>query len=325
MAKKPAKKTVKKSTKKPAKKGVKKTIRKKPPVKMVVAAESVIAIKEQKAAARDIKLFSVVKNSFDIAVKNFWELMFLLFLPSACFLIGYLPAYKTGAETAGLDAYNWPFIIAGYLIGVIAYIMVFVVIDRRDKGLHEKSAGEYARENLSGAAKRLPAVLLIGLLFFLVIAVMLGVPTGLIVSNLDNSGNVILIIALILLVILFVFFMLAIMLVYGQAVIIAITRPGIKNPIAHSAKITKGKRWKILVLFCLLWLIVMSVELMALIPIFIMGALTLTFLPLLALVGIIYMVFMMAVNVFNNAFYFALFRALEDSYWDKNITAASGK
>ncbi len=313
MAKKPAKKTVKKTIRKPAKKGVKKTVKKKtPPVKADVRQPE-IAVKEETAAVSELKLFSVIKKSFDIAVKNFWELMFILFFPAACLLLGYLPSYRPGADAADLGSYNWPLIIAGYLTGIIMYIMVFVVMDRREKGLREKSAGEYARENLIGAIKRFPSVFLLGVIYLLVFSAVF-VPMVFIGVNAGENMNVLSAAGIVLFFILFFVLMAVIVLVYGQAFMIAITRPGIKNPLSHSAKITKGKRWNILVLLCLMALIVMSVELMAMIPVFIMGVLSMTFLPLLALVGIIYMVFMMAVNIFYNAFYYSLFKSLEDSY-----------
>ncbi|MBN2755090.1 MAG: hypothetical protein JXR81_09575 [Candidatus Goldbacteria bacterium] len=325
MAKKPAKKAVKKSIKKPVKKTDRKSAGKKVLVKKTAGLENIITPKQQ--PLREIKLISVVKNSFDTMVNNFWELMLLLFLPSACFLIGYLPSYRPDAQITGVEGFNWPFMIAGYLIGIITYIMVFVVLDRRDKGLREKSTGEYVKENLMGAVKRLPAVLLIGLIFFSVIAAVLGIPAGIIVfaALADESVKAASIAAAVLLFVIALGAVFIIVLVYGQSFILAVTRPGIKNPIAHSAKITKGKRWNILLLYILLWMMTASVQIMVMMPAYILGALSLAFIPLLMLVGIIYMVFIMAINVFNNVFYFSLFRALEDSYRDKNGTTAPGK
>jgi len=212
MAKKPAKKKAKVIVKKSAKKSVKKIVKKKTAAKKAVIQQPVIAVKEGAANAREIKLFSVIKKSFDITVKNFWELMLLIFLPSACLLLGYLPSYRPGADEAGFDAYNWPFIIAGYLIGIIAYVMVFVVIDRRDKGLREKSAGEYARENFIGAIKRFPSVFLLGLIYLLAFSVVF-IPLILIVVNAGENMNVLSVAGIVLSFILFFVLMAVIMLI----------------------------------------------------------------------------------------------------------------
>jgi len=172
-----------------------------------------------------------------------------------------------------------------------------------------------------GTVKRLPAVLLISLIFFLAVAIIMAAPVAVMTIN----TGLITIIAGILLLVICMILLFALLLAYGQAFFIAITRPSVRNPISHSAKITKGKRWKILLSYFLLCLIIIAAEFLMMIPFFIFSALSAFFMPLIIFAVIIWAVFVIGINIYTNAFYFALFRALEDSYGQKGQEAQAEK
>jgi|GEM_PF-4147156 len=103
------------------------------------------------------------------------------------------------------------------------------------------------------------------------------------------------------------------MLVYGQAFLIAIVKPGIYNAFKESADLTRNRRFKIFLSYSVLFAVIIAVELVMLAAIFIPVFLFKENLYMLIPFGMVALVALFALSLYAAVFYYAQYKELKET------------
>jgi hypothetical protein len=256
----------------------------------------------QKPSPDNVKKLDVIgafTDAFNLAVKNFYTMAFLLIISAAAAIPLMLPLYFMKNQPPAVLALGILMLIAGYFVLLLSYITMFRIFDapRGNEGLWD-----YFAKLIKSSFSRVPAVLFVSFVF---IIFMLALMTPMFVAAVFKSGTVT--------ALLFAASFCAALylsLRFGQAWIISILEPGVGDCFAESSRIMDGNK--------------LSVVLFALVMIGVMLALELVFMILVAVpmmifknvtgylfAGAAYIAFVFILYPFMTALYYSLYRGLK--------------
>jgi hypothetical protein len=271
------------------------------------------------APANEYDVQRVFQNTWTFFRNAFWVNFLASLAPALAIVPVFFAFFGMMADKTkmGMENFGRIFLLEFFYFIILWYLVAFMITVFNRRGLG-KSWDKPGIAPIFGASFMGALRMIVLMLIYVACIILIMLPFGIIAVLASKTAAVAVIVMVVIAYLAMLVLMVYLMLVFGPSMVIAVIEPKIIQALKESARITKGKRLRILLTYFLAMVIAFGAEIVIIIPVAIIAAIAAkaaaAATALLAVVGIILLVILVTtLTPLGYAYYYSIYNEAKNT------------